>query len=128
MTAKRSHIDVAPTIIELMGLEVPDGGEVRGKSLLTDVYLPKDAEHEERDVYVDMPAGPYNGVKRAVIFGPTPGMKLIHSGAYNYQLFDLSTDPGEKKDLSSDKEKRDEAIARMNAIRGRLKEIEVKPK
>ena len=127
VAAKRSHIDVAPTIIELMGLEVPDG-EVRGKSLLNDVYLPNDAEHEERDVYVDMPAGPYNGVRRAVIFGPTPGTKLIHFGAYNYQLFDLSTDPAEKKDLSSDKEKRDEAIARMNAVRGRLKEIEVKPK
>lgn len=126
VTAKRSHIDVAPTIVELMGLDVPE--ELRGKSLLDDVYLEKDAEHDERDVYVDMPAGPFNGVRRAVITGPTPGMKLIHSGGYNYQLFDLSSDPEEKKDLSSDKEKRDAAIARMNAIRGRLKEIEVKPK
>ena len=128
VTAKRSHIDVAPTIIELMGLEVPDNGDIRGKSLLDDVYLPKDAEHEERDVYVDMPAGPYNGVRRAVIFGPTPGTKLIHSGGYNYQLFDLSTDPEEKKDLSRDKEMLQAAIARMSAVRARLKEIEVKPK
>ncbi len=128
VTAKRSHIDVAPTIVELMGLEVPDTGELRGKSLLNDVYLPKDAEHEERDVYVDMPAGPYNGLRRAVIFGETPGMKLIHSGAFNYQLFDLSVDPEEKKDLSRDKEKLQAAIARMSAIRGRLKELEVKPK
>ena len=120
--------DVAPTIVELMGLEVPDTGELRGKSLLNDVYLPKDAEHEERDVYVDMPAGPYNGLRRAVIFGETPGMKLIHSGAFNYQLFDLSVDPEEKKDLSRDKEKLQAAIARMSAIRGRLKELEVKPK
>ena len=125
---KRSHIDVVPTIIELMGLEVPDDGELRGKSLLADVYLPNDAEHEERDVYVDMPAGPFNGLRRAIITGPSPGMKLIHSGGYNYQLFDLASDPEEKKDLARDKEKRDEAIARMNAFRARLKEIEVKPK
>jgi arylsulfatase A-like enzyme len=128
VSAKRSHIDVAPTIVELMGLPIPSDGELRGKSLLTDVYLPKGDEHEERDVYVDMPAGPFNGVKRAVVTGPTPGMKLIHAGGYNYQLFDLAADPDEKKDLSSDKEKRDAAIARMNAIRARLKEIEVKPK
>jgi len=128
VTAKRSHIDVAPTIIELMGLEVPDNGDIRGKSLLDDVFLPKDAEHEERDVYVDMPAGPYNGVRRAVIFGPSPGMKLIHSGGFNYQLFDLANDPEEKKDLARDKEMLQAAIARMNGVRARLKEIEVKPK
>jgi arylsulfatase A-like enzyme len=125
---KRSHIDLAPTILDLMGVPIPEDGELRGRSLLGDVYLPKDAEHEERDVYVDMPAGPFNGVKRAVIYGPTPGMKLLHSGGYNYQLFDLTSDPDERKDLSSDKDKLKEAIARMNAVRGRLKEIEVKPK
>lgn len=128
VSVKRSHIDVAPTIVELLGLEVPATGELRGKSLLEDVYRPKGEEHEERDVYVDMPQGPFNGPKRAVIYGPTPGMKLIHSGGYQYQLFDLATDPDEKKDLASDKDKRAEAIARMNGIRARLKEIEVKPK
>jgi choline-sulfatase len=128
VSTKRSHIDIVPTIMELMGITVPEDGGLRGKSLLTDVYLPKDGEHEERDVYVDMPQGPFNGPKRAVIYGPTPGMKLIHSGGYNYQLFDLTNDPDEKKDLSSDKEKRDAAIAKMNGVRARLKEIEVKPK
>ena len=109
-------------------MPLPEDGELRGKSLLADVYLPKDGEHEERDVYVDMPAGPFNGPKRALISGTSPGMKLIHSGGYNYQLFDLTNDPNERKDLSSDKEKLQAAIARMNAVRGRLKEIEVKPK
>jgi choline-sulfatase len=124
---RRSHIDIAPTILELMGVPLPDDDSLRGHSLLADVYRPKDSEHEERDVYIDMPAGPYNGVKRAIITGPTPGMKLIHSGAYNYQLFDLSVDPDEKKDLSNDKEKLQAAIKAMNNVRGRLKEIEVKP-
>ncbi|MBX3230122.1 MAG: sulfatase-like hydrolase/transferase [Labilithrix sp.] len=125
---KRSHIDVSPTIIDLMGVTIPDDGSLRGHTLLADVFAPKDAELEERDVYVDMPAGPYNGAKRALVFGPTPGMKLTHQGGFNYQLYDLGEDPGEKKDLSSNKEKLKEAIARMNAFRGGLKEIEQKPK
>jgi arylsulfatase A-like enzyme len=128
VSVKRSHIDIAPTIVDLMGLPQPEDGELRGHSLLDDVYLAKGKEHEERDVYVDMPAGPFNGLRRAVIYGPTPGMKLIHSGGFTYQLFDLATDPDEKKDLAGDKEKREAAIAHMNAIRARLKEIEVKPK
>ena len=128
VTQKRSHIDVAPTILDLMGVPIPDDGELRGKSLLADVYAGKDGEHEERDVYVDMPQGPFNGPKRALIFGPTPGMKLVHAGGSNYQLFDLANDPDERKDLSQDKEKLQSAVRNMNAMRGRLKEIEVKPK
>ncbi len=129
VSQKRSHIDIVPTIMELLGVPLPEeANELRGKSLLTDVYLPKGTEPEERDVYVDMPQGPFNDPKRAVIWGPTPGMKLIHSGGYRYQLFDLAADPDEKKDLSSDKEKLQSAIAKMSSIRGRLKEIEVKPK
>jgi arylsulfatase A-like enzyme len=129
VTAKRSHIDVAPTILELLGVPLPeDPNELRGRSLLADVYLAKNGDHEERDVYIDMPQGPFNGVKRAIITGPTPGMKLIHSGGYQYQLFDLSADPDEKKDLSSDKDKLKAAISAMNGVRARLKELEVKPK
>lgn len=128
VSQKRSHIDIAPTILELMGVPLPEDDSLRGRSLLADVYLPKNTEHEERDVYIDMPPGPFNGVKRAIITGPSPGMKLIHSGGFNYQLFDLSADPDEKKDLSSDKERLKAAIGAMNGVRGRLKEIEVKPK
>ena len=76
---------------------------------------------------IDMPAGPYNDARRAHISGPTPGMKLLHSGGYQYKLFDLEADPDERKDLGSDKERLQEAIKKMNAFRGRLKEIEVKP-
>jgi choline-sulfatase len=121
---KRSHIDLAPTILELMGVPLPEDDSLRGRSLLADVYLPKGGEHEERDVYIDMPAGPFNQVRRAILTGTTPGMKLIHSGGFNYQLFDLAADPDEKKNLISDKEKLDASIKAMNAMRGRLKEVE----
>ncbi len=127
IAVKRSHIDLAPTILELLGGTPPEDGEMRGQSLMTDVLLPESKEHEERDVFVDMPAGPYNGVRRAIITGPTPGMKLIHSGGNVYQLFDLKEDPAEKRDLSTDKEKMSPVLARMQAARARLQEVEVRP-
>jgi choline-sulfatase len=126
--ANRSSIDIAPTILDLLGAKIPEGDELRGKSLLADVYLPKGGEHEVRDVYVDMPQGPFNGPRRALITGPAPGMKLIHSGGAQYQLFDLAEDPGEKKDLSSDKEKLQPVLTRMQQMRARLKEVEQKQK
>ena len=127
VSTKRSHIDLAPTILELLGGTIPDDGEMRGQSLLLDMYLPEGQEHEERDVFVDMPAGPYNGMRRALITGPTPGMKLIHQGGSNYQLFDLKEDPAEKRDLSSDKEKLKPVLERMGIVRAKLQEVEVRP-
>lgn len=127
VSTKRSHIDLAPTILELLGGTVPDDGEMRGQSLLADVHLPEGQEHEERDVFVDMPAGPYNGMRRALITGPTPGMKLIHQGGSNYMLFDLKEDPAEKRDLSSDKEKLKPVLERMGVMRAKLQEVEVRP-
>jgi choline-sulfatase len=124
---KRSHIDLAPTILELAGVPLPETrGELQGISLLDDVFAAKDAELEERDVLVDMPKGPYNDPRRAIITGKSPGMKLIHFGALYYNLFDLAEDPGEKNDLSKDKEQVKEINARLALIRGRMKEFEVK--
>ncbi|AKV02533.1 Choline-sulfatase [Labilithrix luteola] len=122
---KRSHIDLVPTLLDLMGIPQPEEGELRGTSLLEDMDVTGD-DYAERDVYIDMPAGPFNGVRRAVITGPTPGTKLIHSGGSNYQLYDLSVDPAEKKDLASDKQQLASALERMQALRAGLKEIEVK--
>ncbi len=129
---KRSHIDVAPTILDLMGLDPsPDADDpahaLRGQSLLEDVLLPEGKEHEERDVYIDMPPGPFNTLRRGVITGPTPGMKLIHQGGGMYQLYDLANDPGELKDLAGNREMLKPMIDKLQAIRARLKEIEVKP-
>ncbi|HEY8073194.1 MAG TPA: sulfatase-like hydrolase/transferase, partial [Labilithrix sp.] len=124
---KRSHIDLVPTILDLMGVDQPDDGSLDGKSLLPDIESKSNDDLEERDVYIDMPPGPYNGPRRAVITGTTPGMKLIHQGGGTYLLFDLANDPKEARDLSFDKEKLGEARSHMDAIRSRLKEVEVKP-
>lgn len=124
---KRSSIDLAPTILELAGQPLPEErGELQGTSLLEDVYAAKDAELEERDVLIDMPKGPFNDPRRAIITGKSPGTKLIHFGALYYNLFDLAEDPGEKNDLSKDKEQVKEVNARLALLRGRMKEFEVK--
>ncbi|MBX3224962.1 MAG: sulfatase [Labilithrix sp.] len=95
--AKRSHIDVVPTVIELMGL--PADAELHGTSLLRDLDGAPGAA-EERDVYIDMPEGPYNEMRRAVLTGPSPGLKLIDFGGGRYELFDLRFDPAEAKNLA----------------------------
>lgn len=125
---KRSHIDIVPTILGIMGAPIPEegSGELSGKSLLEDVYL-EGNDHEERDVLIDMPQGPYNTIRRAIITGPSPGMKLIHFGGATYQLYDLSNDPDEKKDLARDKEKLEAAKERLAAKRATMKEVEVRP-
>jgi arylsulfatase A-like enzyme len=125
---KRSHIDLVPTILDLENVKAPENpNELRGKSLLEDARREPGTEPEERDVYMDMPAGPWNETRHALITGPTPGMKLIHIRGNLYSLYDLAADPGEKNDLASDKEKVHELADRMNQIRAGLKEIEVKP-
>ncbi len=118
---KRSAIDIAPTILDLLDVPVPEGA-LRGKSLMADVLAPPGADYEERDVYVDMPKGPYNELRRALVYGPTPGMKLISYRDERYELYDLASDPGEEHDLSGDADKRSEAVARLKALRATLDE------
>lgn len=120
---KRSHIDLVPTILELM--HVDDGTVFEGRSLVSDVL--GTAPPEERDVLVDMPAGPYTLMHKALITGKTPGKKLIWFGGKSYQLFDLATDPDELHDLSGDEAQMTPMLEAFDAARGRLKEIDVKP-
>ncbi len=123
---KRSHIDLVPTMIDLLSLPKAEPHELSGVSLMPDLQSPK-GPYVERDVYIDMPIGPYTGMRRALIHGDTPGVKLISFGSA-YQMFDLATDPDEKHDLvSSDKPQFQDMLQRMKTLRSGLKEIEVKP-
>lgn len=123
VAVKRSLIDIAPTVLDLVGAPPAEPGELRGTSLLPDTR--PSLRPVERDVYLDMPEGPYNDVRRALITGATPGMKLIHFGGNRYQLFDLATDPGENEDLAKDPSKAAPVIGRMERLRSQLKEISV---
>ena len=121
---KRSHVDLVPTLLDLMRV-APQGGELSGRSLLAD--LVGQAPFEERDVFLDMPGGPYTQMRKAIITGPSPGKKLIYSGGKNYQLYDLATDPDEARDLSADPAQMAPALGAFDRARGNLREFDVKP-
>jgi choline-sulfatase len=123
---KRSVVDVVPTILDLMRIPRPPSGELSGRSLMPDLLARRGASFEERDVYMDMPDGPYTHLRRGIIHGKTPGTKLIHLGGKLYQLYDLAADPGEHDDLSSDPTQLVPMIEALQAKRATLKEIPVK--
>lgn len=125
--ARRSAVDLVPTALDLMHVKPAfDGGAsdfVSGRSLAPELY---GAAPEERDVFVDMPAGPNNEERRALI---TPdGKKLYVSAGVRFQLFDLAADPAEKVDLgATDKPTLAQARAHYDEFRARLREVRVKP-
>ena len=84
--------------------------------------------YEERDVYLDMPDGPYTHMRRALLHGTTPGMKLIHFGGRQYQLYDLARGP-RRDDRSRRRSRASSApmVDLMQAKRATLSEIYVKP-
>lgn len=123
--ARRSAVDLVPTIIDLMRLPKPSGDGtdfVSGVSLLGDLFPAPGAPEAERDVFVDMPAGPYNDARRALIHGDT---KLVVSGESRFDLFDLAADPGEEKNLADDAARLREMKDRYAALKTRLHEVKV---
>jgi choline-sulfatase len=124
---KRSAIDIVPTLLDLLRIPQPGPGELSGVSMMDDISAPPSGPYEERDVYLDMPDGPYTHMRRGLVHGTTPGMKLIHFGGRQYQLYDLETDPGETKDLAGDPARLGPMIELLQAKRATLKEIYVKP-
>jgi arylsulfatase A-like enzyme len=100
---KRSLVDLVPTILDVLGLPQPGEGELSGESAAHDIISSDVAAMEERDVYMDMPAGPQVSQHRALIHGDTPGLKLMSEGAAWFFLFDLNNDPGELTDISRDR-------------------------
>jgi arylsulfatase A-like enzyme len=89
----RSAIDLAPTILELLG--VPPDPSFEGTSLVAEIY---GAPSEPRDVLVDLPMTSDNGRRRALVHG---ALKLICFDSDNYcKLFDLAKDPLEHQPVS----------------------------
>jgi arylsulfatase A-like enzyme len=88
----RSHIDLAPTILELMGLspELP----LPGVSLVPELY---GLTPEPRPVVADLPRDNLQDRRRAVIDG---NLKLIAQGDDAvFQLYELESDPEELNDV-----------------------------
>ncbi len=122
VAVKRSHIDLVPTLLDLFALPQPPPGELAGRTLIGDIA--GDGPYEERDVYMDMPVGPYTPMRKAIIVGD---MKLTYAGGTLYQLYDLATDAEEKNDLSTDAERLAPIVKAFETQRARTTEIDVKP-
>jgi choline-sulfatase len=123
---KRSHVDLVPTLLDLLSVPLPEASELSGVSLLPDLVAQPEDKLEERDVYIDMPVGPYTGMRHALITGPTPGLKLYNLGPNAYALFDLADDPGEINDIvMADTDRFKTLLDLFNTTRGRLKEVNV---
>lgn len=91
---RRSHIDLAATFADLLGVPLPSGTTL-GHSLLPEVY---GAPAENREpIVLDLPEDSNNPERRAVIKGD---YKLIVAGKGVYQLYNLQEDPAENTDLA----------------------------
>lgn len=91
----RSAIDLAPTILELMGV-APDPG-FEGKSLVPEL-TGKVAQPEERDVVIDLPMTSDNDKRRAIVRG---SQKIIAFGKDEaLRLYDLAKDPEENSPVT----------------------------
>jgi choline-sulfatase len=125
--ARRSAIDLAPTILDLCGVAAPAADAsasdfLSGSSLVPDLLVAH--EPAERAVFIDMAAGPNNADRQALIEGDK---KLVASGGRPLSLYDLASDPGESRDLLDDAAQAEPMIAQFKAFRRRLREVYVKP-
>jgi arylsulfatase A-like enzyme len=127
VSVRRSQIDLVPTLLDLYRLPKPSGEGtdfVTGESLLLDILRPPGYEPRARIVFIDMSAGPHNAERQAFIEND---VKLVATSGRPLGLFDLATDPLEKKDLLDDKARAEEVLARFKAFRRQLREVKVRP-
>lgn len=106
-------VDILPTVLESLGLEVPDG--LDGASLLSDERHPIIAEHYADTHVADWFAGRFSVNQAALLRAPR---KLILASDGSVELFDLDRDPGEQHDLADrDPEATRELVDELEAWR-----------
>jgi len=120
ISERRSHIDLVPTFLDLLGQK--PAPELLGKSLLPELTGQETAQNRE-PIYTEMTEDSHNPPRRAITRGD---YKLIWSGPSDkFQLFNLTTDPGEEKDLSkTEPEKLKELVAGYHAFWDKLPMVE----
>ena len=98
--------DIYPTLCESAGLEVPDTVQYRS---LSPVIADAGAQHREHLAFAFM------SWHRAVRDGRYKLIEYAVDGARHTQLFDLTTDPSETRNLADEKDMQ-ETLARMRTL------------
>ena len=122
--ARRSQVSLVPTVLDLMGVSY-SASELSGDSMLPDLLSKAPAQPSE--IYIDMPEGPFNEARRALITGPGAGMKLISRGGA-WELYNLDDDAAEANNLGKDRARLKIYVETMQGLRAGLQEITVKPR
>ena len=104
---RRSHIDLAPTILDLMQVEGHRETFV-GQSLLEEIYGRE--EPKTKDVLLDLPEDSHNPPRQSLLSGD---YKITAHGKYNFFLYNLKEDPNETKNLAK---KEPEQLKRMKKL------------
>ena len=91
---RRSQIDVAATILELMGQPVYEGSP--GRSLAPEL-LGREEPQSHDPIVLDLPEDTHEQARRAII---EADYKLIDFGNHRYALYDLANDPAELMDIA----------------------------
>ena len=118
---RRSHIDLPATIFDLLGQKIPP--DQMGKSLLSEL-TGKETPQNREPIYTELTEDSHNPPRRALIQGD---YKLIWSGGgrEKFQLFNLSKDPGEEKELGKEEpDKLKEMVAAYHAFWDKLPMVE----
>jgi arylsulfatase A-like enzyme len=95
ITTAHTHLDLAPTILELMGQEPLAGFE--GRSMLPEI---DGKPGKERFLVLELAADNIQPARRAVVSGDYKLIRFGEKSGAPEKLFDLASDPGEKKDLA----------------------------
>ncbi len=125
ITARRSAIDLAPTLLGIFGAPAPTGEGtdfMSGQSLLPELLGGAAEAPAERVVFVDMAAGPNNAERQAFI---EHGLKVIATAGRPLGVYDLDADPDEKKDLLDKDPRAATAVERFKAFRRQLRVVNV---
>jgi arylsulfatase A-like enzyme len=94
---RRSHIDLAPTIMELLGQ--PPLDSFMGKTLVPEIYGAEEPQMRE-PILCEMTEDSHNPPRRAIISGDYK--LIVQMDAGKHLLFDIAKDPGEEHDLAQE--------------------------